>query len=167
MAHEADRDARAGRMDRFKAPRGTASAESRWGRGSRSRGQSGGNADDLPGRLPYMRARGRSAVLGERMTASTRPPAAYEISEHPFLRGLSPSFLDAISRGATPRTYAVDDFLLHEGGEATHMFLIYAGKVALEVAAADRPRVTIETVGAGNVVGIGRASCRERVSYHV
>jgi len=87
------------------------------------------------------------------MKDPNRDPVAYEISEHPFLRGLSPGFLTSISFGATSHTYATDEFLLREGETADHLFLIYSGKVALEVALPDRPRLTIETVGAGDVVG--------------
>jgi CRP-like cAMP-binding protein len=87
------------------------------------------------------------------MTETAPNPVTYEISEHPFLRGLSPGFLESISYGATPRVYGTDEFLLREGEEANHLFLIYSGKVALEVALPDQPRLTIETVGAGDVVG--------------
>jgi len=86
--------------------------------------------------------------------AETKPESvAYEISEHPFLRGLSAGFLESISYGATPHTYVTDELLLREGEEANRLFLIYSGKVALEVALPDRPRLTIETVGTGDVVG--------------
>ena len=86
--------------------------------------------------------------------AETKPESvAYEISEHPFLRGLSPGFLERISFGATPHVYAPDELLLREGDEANRLFLIYSGKVALEVSLPDRPRLTIETVGTGDVVG--------------
>ena len=87
------------------------------------------------------------------MTETKPESVAYEISEHPFLRGLSPGFLESISIGATPHTYTTDEFLLREGEEANLLFLIYSGKVALEVTLPDRPRLTIETVGTGDVVG--------------
>lgn len=78
---------------------------------------------------------------------------ADDIAAHPFLRGLSPDFLNSISYGAEHRTYDTESFLVHEGEEASHMFLIESGKVALEVPTPDRPRLTIETVGPGDVVG--------------
>jgi CRP-like cAMP-binding protein len=87
------------------------------------------------------------------MTDASRDPVVYEISEHPFLRGLSPGFLEAISVGAKPHVYATDQLLLREGEEANQLFLIYSGKVALEVNLPDRPKLTIETVGGGEVVG--------------
>jgi CRP-like cAMP-binding protein len=94
------------------------------------------------------------AVEGRKRVTEPKPETVtYEISEHPFLRGLSPGFLESISIGAKPHVYATDEFLLREGEEANHLFLIYSGKVALEVALPDRPRLTIETVGAGDVVG--------------
>lgn len=83
----------------------------------------------------------------------TQDTVAQEISEHPFLRGLSPGFLDKISQAAAPRTYATDEYLLREGEEAKHLFLLYSGKVALEVAPPGRPRLTIETAGRGDIVG--------------
>ncbi|MGD0718978.1 MAG: cyclic nucleotide-binding domain-containing protein [Thermoplasmata archaeon] len=80
-------------------------------------------------------------------------PTDYTISEHPFLSGLSGRFLTQLNRGATPREYSVDEYLVREGEEANHLFLIYSGKVALEVVAPDQPPLTIETIGPGGVVG--------------
>lgn len=84
---------------------------------------------------------------------ATQDTVAREVSEHQFLRGLSPGFLAKISRAATPRTYATDEYLLHAGEEASHLFLIQSGKVALEVAPPGRQRLTIETAGRGDIVG--------------
>lgn len=78
---------------------------------------------------------------------------AREISQHRFFHDLSPGFLDKISRAAIPRTYARDEYLLREGAEANHLFLIQSGEVALELSAPDRPRLTIEIVGSDTVVG--------------
>ena len=85
-------------------------------------------------------------------------PTAYAISEHPFLRGLRPGFLNEISRGAVPRTYGPGEYLLQEGEPARHLFLIYDGKVALEVSPPDRPSLTIETIGTGQVAGCSRGA---------
>lgn len=84
---------------------------------------------------------------------TTRDAVAHEISEHPFLRGLSPSFLDRISQAATPRAYASGEYLLREGEEAKHLFLIDSGEVALELVPPGRPHLVIEIVGAGTMVG--------------
>ncbi|MGP8077893.1 MAG: Crp/Fnr family transcriptional regulator [Thermoplasmata archaeon] len=93
-------------------------------------------------------------------------PVVGEISRHPFLRGLSVGFLGAISRGARTRTYSVDEYLLREGDEADHLFLVLSGKVALEVIAPDHHPLTIESIGPGGVVGWSWSTGRRRYEHN-
>jgi CRP-like cAMP-binding protein len=74
-------------------------------------------------------------------------------SDHPFLRGLDREFLDAISEGATDRTFETGELLVHEGEVAGHFFLVFHGKIAVEVTQPSGPRTTVQTIGPGEVLG--------------
>jgi len=76
-----------------------------------------------------------------------------ELAEHAFFKGLPPGLLHAAAAGAKHRTYRAGEFLLREGRTADEFFLVMDGKVALEVFAADRLRITVQTVGRGEVLG--------------
>ncbi|HTT72986.1 MAG TPA: cyclic nucleotide-binding domain-containing protein [Thermoplasmata archaeon] len=74
-------------------------------------------------------------------------------AQHPFLRELPAAFVERIARHARERTYAAGDLILREGDLADRFVLIFAGKVALEVVSPERPRLTIQTVGPGEILG--------------
>ncbi len=76
-----------------------------------------------------------------------------ELADHPFFHGLSKEFVHAVTLDATERSYAVDETIAREGTEADVFFLVVDGKVALELEAADRPPITVQTVGPGELVG--------------
>ena len=78
---------------------------------------------------------------------------ALRLADHPFLHGLPPAFVASMSRVAVERTYQTGDILLREGEPAREFLLVVDGKVALEVATPERPRLTIQTVGTGEVLG--------------
>ena len=75
------------------------------------------------------------------------------IAEHPFFQGMDPAFLDQVSHRASERRFETGELLVEEGGTADAFHLLEHGKVALEVAAPDRPRRTIQTIGRGDVLG--------------
>ncbi|HTT25405.1 MAG TPA: cyclic nucleotide-binding domain-containing protein [Thermoplasmata archaeon] len=87
------------------------------------------------------------------MSDASHATLASEMSEHPFFEGVEERFLAAIAEGSVAKTYAQDEYLLREGEEARHLFLVYSGKIALEVSSPERPRHTVGTVGMGEVVG--------------
>jgi CRP/FNR family transcriptional regulator, cyclic AMP receptor protein len=78
---------------------------------------------------------------------------AAQVAAHPFWRGAPAQVVDAVAADATPVHFAVNDFLLTEGGDANALFLITSGKVSIELHWAGRGPVAIETVGPGGVVG--------------
>lgn len=77
----------------------------------------------------------------------------HRLAHHAFLEGLSPSFVEALEPGTQARTYRIGEAVIHEGAPAKELLLIEHGKVALEMEAADHPRLTLLTVGPGEVVG--------------
>ena len=75
------------------------------------------------------------------------------LAELPFFQGFDRAFLDAISENAVERTYDTGKEIVREGDPAHEFFVLLQGKVGLEIEQADRPRRTIRTLGAGEVVG--------------
>ncbi len=86
---------------------------------------------------------------------STESPTARiaRLGAHEFFRGLPAGLVRVAAGAAVLRSYRVGEFLLREGRDAEEFIAIEQGKVALEVFAADRARLTVQTVGPGEVLG--------------
>jgi len=76
-----------------------------------------------------------------------------DLEHHPFVRGLEPEFLRTVATHTVRRRYDTGATIAREGDPAREFFLIDAGKVALELVPHDRPRLTILTLGPGEVFG--------------
>lgn len=84
-------------------------------------------------------------------SGSSRPEPRIRVSDHPFLRGMSPDWVDAISRGSADRTYEAGELIAREGEVANRFHLVFHGQVAVEVdGGTDVPRV-VHTIGPGEV----------------
>ena len=75
------------------------------------------------------------------------------IAAQPFFEGLDGAFVAEVIRGATEETYETGDMLVRDGEPAKEFLLIDTGKVALEIVATEKPRLTIQTIGPGEVLG--------------
>jgi CRP-like cAMP-binding protein len=73
--------------------------------------------------------------------------------EHPFLQGLEPRYVDLIVGCAKNVRFDTGEFLLREGEEANEFYLIRHGKVSLEIYAAEKGHITVQTAGEGDVLG--------------
>lgn len=87
------------------------------------------------------------------MTKATHKEPPAHLADHPFFHGFDPAFLAAIAEGAAERTYETGNLLVREGAPATEFLLVVHGKVAVEMATPERPRLTIQTIGPGEVLG--------------
>lgn len=87
------------------------------------------------------------------MTARPDPAIVEAIRTHPFFDGFDAALVHAVAEKAEERRFAVDDLLATEGTPAEVLYLVHEGKVALEIGASDRPHLTVETVGPGEVLG--------------
>lgn len=75
------------------------------------------------------------------------------IGEHPFLRGLKPGQIRLLADNAMRIQYGPDQLIFREGDPANRFYLIEAGKVSLESPRAEGAAASIETVGAGDLLG--------------
>jgi len=75
------------------------------------------------------------------------------LAEHPFLKGLEPRYLKLIVGCASNVRFKAGRFLFHEGEEANQFYMIRQGKVAVEIHAAKRTSIIVQTVGEGEVLG--------------
>ena len=76
------------------------------------------------------------------------------VGELPFFDGISPGFRDLIAGCVKNARFAPGDYLFRAGGPADAMYLIRAGRVALEVSAPGRGTVVFQTLGEGDLAGL-------------
>ena len=75
------------------------------------------------------------------------------LSEHPCLKGLDPKYITTILDCASPVKFEPDQLVFREGNPANKFFLLRHGRVGLEISVPNQGIVTIETVGAGELLG--------------
>lgn len=75
------------------------------------------------------------------------------LASHPFTAGLAPEHLDRLRSCSSDRIYATGDFLCREGEAADSFFLIWEGRVSLEVHVVREGGLRVETVHPGEVLG--------------
>ena len=87
------------------------------------------------------------------MSGHVRSDPPLRVADHPFFQGADPAFVERVGHHATEATWEAGEFLFHEGDPARSFYLLFHGKVALELGAPDRPKLTIQTVGPRDVLG--------------
>jgi CRP/FNR family cyclic AMP-dependent transcriptional regulator len=75
------------------------------------------------------------------------------LAQHPFFNGLQPEYLQLVTGCASNVRYPAGTYIFREGEEASNFYVIRQGKVALEIGAAPRGPISIETIEAGEVLG--------------
>ena len=83
------------------------------------------------------------------MIEVTRPA----IAEHPFLRGMTPGHLDVLAQVGTDVCFPAGHRIFEDGGFAGKFWLIQSGHAALDMCVPGEGRVTIGTVGKGELLG--------------
>ncbi|HUD78480.1 MAG TPA: cyclic nucleotide-binding domain-containing protein [Streptosporangiaceae bacterium] len=76
------------------------------------------------------------------------------IGAEPFLRKLQPGQIEKLASFARRVSFPAGARLFEEGGNAHDFWLIVAGRVALDALIPGQGRVTIETLGRGDVVSL-------------
>jgi CRP-like cAMP-binding protein len=75
------------------------------------------------------------------------------LGQHPFLKGLASKHLALLAGCASNMVFRAGDYLIREGEEANHFFLLRHGKVAIEIASPGLGVIPIQTIGQGDVLG--------------
>lgn len=75
------------------------------------------------------------------------------LAEHPFLRGLEPRYVALLAGCAANVRFDAGEYIFREGEDANEFYIIRHGKVALELFTPERGILTIQTLGAGDVLG--------------
>lgn len=75
------------------------------------------------------------------------------LAQHSFLKELSPHYLQFVAEGASQVSFDPGEEILHEGAEANQFYLIQDGKVALGISNTGRGFTTIQSLGAGEILG--------------
>ena len=75
------------------------------------------------------------------------------VSALPLFKGLKPEHIQIITRCAANAHYEAGTFLGRSGGEADRFWIIRQGRVALQIHAAGRGPLTVQTLGDDEVVG--------------
>ncbi|HXZ47970.1 MAG TPA: cyclic nucleotide-binding domain-containing protein [Usitatibacter sp.] len=76
------------------------------------------------------------------------------VKEHAFFRGLDPRFVALLGDCAADVRFDAGAFLFREGDPANHFYLVREGRVALEMASPHAGPHRIQTLGAGEIVGL-------------
>jgi CRP/FNR family transcriptional regulator, cyclic AMP receptor protein len=75
------------------------------------------------------------------------------LSAHPFLHGMPLGQLDVLAQVAEDVTFRAGHRLFEDGGHATRFWLIRSGYVGLDLHVPGQGRITIETIGLGELLG--------------
>jgi CRP-like cAMP-binding protein len=74
--------------------------------------------------------------------------------DHPFVRTLSPEQVDRLASCARDARFRRGEFIFREGGAADTVYLLNRGCVALEQQVPGRGAVTVESLCAGDILGL-------------
>jgi CRP/FNR family cyclic AMP-dependent transcriptional regulator len=75
------------------------------------------------------------------------------LAKHPFLENLPSRYLDLLVGCASQVRFQPGEFVFRMGEAANRFYLLRHGQVALELYTAERGPITIQTIGAGEVLG--------------
>lgn len=84
------------------------------------------------------------------MTVSDLKPI---IAELEFFAGFAPQHLELVTGCAKNVVFEPDEFLFREGEPAESFYILRTGRVALEIIAPGKNRITIQTCSEGDPVG--------------
>jgi CRP/FNR family cyclic AMP-dependent transcriptional regulator len=80
--------------------------------------------------------------------------AAPVLANHAFLRGMSPDYVIRLADAAVAVCVPAGHRVFEEGGRAAKFWLVTGGRVVLDLHVPGQPNLIIETLGAGDVLGL-------------
>lgn len=75
------------------------------------------------------------------------------LHQHPFTADMAADHLQTLLGCASLVRFDDGEYLLHEGEIAERLYLIRAGRVALDISLNERGAIRVQTVGSGEVLG--------------
>lgn len=75
------------------------------------------------------------------------------LDEHPFFKGISPELRELLVGCAANERFEAGQYLFREGSSAEKFWLIRHGTVSVEIYAAGKTPIVVETLGEGEVLG--------------
>jgi CRP/FNR family transcriptional regulator, cyclic AMP receptor protein len=75
------------------------------------------------------------------------------LKEHAFFADLEAPYLDLLVGCASNVRFDRGEVIFHEGDEANQFYLVREGKTAVQMDAAGRRPITVETLGPGGILG--------------
>mgnify|MGYP001806036919 CR=1 FL=1 len=75
------------------------------------------------------------------------------LKDHPFFRDLDDKSLGQLAKCADERHYEAGTYIAREGDPADRFFVLRHGTVAVELTAPGRGRLTLQTLGEGDILG--------------
>jgi len=78
---------------------------------------------------------------------------AEALATHPFLHNMSRELLAVLAQTASDVTFPARHRLFEDGGGASRFWLIQSGHVALDLHVPGQGRMTIDTIGMGELLG--------------
>jgi len=75
------------------------------------------------------------------------------LAKHPFFKDLETPYLKLVVGCASNVVFQEGQMVCHRGGDADRFYLIRHGRVAVELHAAGRGTITVQTLGEGDILG--------------
>jgi CRP/FNR family transcriptional regulator, cyclic AMP receptor protein len=75
------------------------------------------------------------------------------LAKHAFFERLEPAYLKLLVGCASNVRFSAGAYIIRQGEEASHFYLIRQGRVALEIRAPQRPPIVIETLDGDDILG--------------
>lgn len=75
------------------------------------------------------------------------------IAQHAFFKGLEPKFLELIADCGTSVRFEAGQYIFREGDASDAFYAVCGGKIAVEIFVPGEGSITLQTLGAGDVLG--------------
>ena len=75
------------------------------------------------------------------------------ISEHPFFSEIDSQYTPLLVGCASNVRFDAGAYVLREGQEANHFYLVRRGRIAIEISAPQRKPIVVDTLDAGDILG--------------
>ncbi|MBU0679242.1 MAG: cyclic nucleotide-binding domain-containing protein [Verrucomicrobia bacterium] len=75
------------------------------------------------------------------------------LEQHRFLKDLNPELMELLVGCATPASFKAGSMIFRHKESADNFYVITSGKIAVDLETQDRGTLTLQTLGAGDILG--------------